>query len=908
MNSHPPFLPPHGKDKPAMAAISGTRVEKFLDYSASIRPDGPPDYIRLAMVRALRHADACPSPRAEEAKLACARRYAVPEDSVVFGNGTSELFTALARALKACDCPVAAVPEPDFSEYASACGKAGLMVTHPACTLTRTTRRIATSSKTYLDWRLPENALLALPHGAAVFLANPGCSAGTFLGPQKIIALMHRRPDLIWVLDETFQDYVARDSQVSFLPLLGTHLSCPSSSSLPAASRCVVVRSLTNFHGLAGVRVGFMAANPDLAARIQGELPLWNVNCFAIAAALAVLNPSLENVADERATRARNRKNRRELAAMLASLQLDLCRPAANYLLFRLDKPDPELAMRLLHERSIAIRGCATCPNLDDGRWYSVAVRDRDDNMRLVSALREVGSLAGNTVCVAPYILPGRPRPALMLQGTSSGAGKTLMAAAFCRIFRQDGYDAAPFKAQNMSLNSGVTCDGLEMSRAQILQARAAGIAPDVRMNPVLLKPMTDKGSLVVLMGKPHAVLDAGAFLKERTSLRQPIREAYHSLAAEHEIMVLEGAGSPGEVNLKSADLANMNMAMDAAARVLLVGDIDRGGVYASFLGTWLTFTACERRLLAGFLVNRFRGDASLLQPAHDYILKATGVPVLGVVPYIPRLDLPEEDSLSLSESMMHCAAMPDPLDIALIVLGRTSNFTDMAPLAMEPDVTLRPVHCAGDWGSPDVIVLPGSRSVALDAQKLAEKGLTGKILEHAHAGGWVVGICGGMQILGEEICDPGHIESQYDVMPGLGLLPLTTTLEPARAQHYRERVRTPLGVPCQGYEIHHGQTMLHSDKAELFTPDDTAGNDTNAFLGMLYGHCLGTYLHGLFDNDVFRRRFLDMVRTSLGKKPQGRILATWDLDASLDKLAATVREHVDMAAIYSLLRLRCHS
>ncbi len=884
-----------------MAAFSGTRTEDICDFSVNVRPDGPPDYIRLALVQALCAADAYPSPRAEEARAACARRYHLPEDCLVFGNGTSELFVALARALKEKGCPVAAIAEPAFGDYAVACQKAGLATTHPACVLKE--RRARRGCRAQLDWELPCEEILALPEGAAVFLANPGNPAGTFLAPGRLLALMNRRPDIVWVLDEAFALYVARDSLVSFLPLLAAHLSDPAHSPLPANVRCVIVRSLTKFHALAGVRVGFMAAPADLAQSVQGEVPLWNVNCFAMAAACAVLTPSAQNAADERATRAQNRKNRAALMDMLAPLALSVCRSCANYLLLRLDSPMPDLARDLLKKHGIAIRDCATYPTLRDGTWFRVAVRTHEDNVRLAQALGECVGLAKNAS--APAFLQKRPVPALMLQGTSSGAGKTLMAAAFCRIFRQDGYSVAPFKAQNMSLNSGVTWDEMEMSRAQILQARAAGIAPDVRMNPVLLKPLSDRGSQVILMGKPHAVLDARAFLEARTHLREPICQAYHSLAQEHDIMVLEGAGSPGEVNLKTSDLVNMNMALEAQARVLLVGDIDRGGVYASFLGTWLTFTARERSLLAGFVVNRFRGDASLLRPAHVYVEQATGVPVLGVVPYVPHLDLPEEDSLSLSSSMVHEATMPDSLDAALIVLGRTSNFTDMAPLALEPDVTLRPVHSVEEWGSPDIIILPGSRSVALDAKKLDEMGLTERILEHAQKGGWIVGICGGMQMLGEEVRDPGHLESEYDVMPGLGLLPLSTTLEPAKALHYREHVLTPLGVPCQGYEIHHGQTVLRGDgEAALFKLSESEA-ESSGFLGVLHGHVLGTYLHGLFDNDTFRRRFLDMVRTSLGKKPQGRILATWDIDSSLDKLAATVRENIDMQTIYHTLGLK---
>ena len=295
-----------------------------------------------------------------------------------------------------------------------------------------------------------------------------------------------------------------------------------------------------------------------------------------------------------------------------------------------------------------------------------------------------------------------RHTPALMLQGTSSNAGKSILAAAYCRIFRQDGYNVAPFKAQNMSLNSGVTAAGDEMGRAQIVQAQAAFVDPDVRMNPILLKPHSDTGSQVVVLGQPIGHMGVLDYFKKKKELWKTVTEAYDSLAAGHDVMVLEGAGSPGEVNLKAHDVVNMRMAEHARASVLLVGDIDRGGVYASFLGTWMTFTNAERRLLTGYIVNRFRGDASLLGPAHEYMLDHTGTPVLGTIPYIRDLNIPEEDMAGFSWGHAGCGEKKEgALDIAVVMLRHVSNYTDFAPLAAEPDVSLRPVRRAEEWGDP---------------------------------------------------------------------------------------------------------------------------------------------------------------------------------------------------------------
>ncbi len=881
------FLPAHGGDRQALARFSGRDAGSIIDFSVNTRPDGPPEYLRLAMIRAMNEAGVYPSPDAVELRELCARRYGLSPDGVVFGNGTSELLHALARVLVKRGCPLAVIPEPAFADYARACATAGLPCGHPACALREDARR------NLLDWELPREAILAAPEGACVFLANPGNPAGTWLSPRALATLAQERPDMTWVLDEAFVTYAGRDSLASCLGRIASPNHLPN---------LVILRSLTKFHALAGARVGWLAADPELALAVRAELPTWNVNCFAMACARAVLENGPEARRDERLARAANRAGRRRLAALLSPLPLKLCRSCASYLLMRLNRPAPDLARRLLREHGIALRDCANYHGLKEGRWFRVAVRGPEDCRRLAAALRALlGARPGAT---APA--PARRRtPALMVQGTCSGAGKSVLCAAFCRILRQDGYDVAPFKAQNMSLNSGVTMDGLEMGRAQILQARAAGLPPDARMNPVLLKPLTDKGSQVILLGRPRSTLDARAFLHERRALRAPICEAYHSLASEHEVMVLEGAGSPAEVNLKEADLVNMNMAREAGARVILAGDIDRGGVYASFLGSWLTFSGDEKALLAGFCVNRFRGDASLLAPAHDYMLRATGLPVLGVVPWISQLRLPEEDSLSLAASLREPASLPDPLDVVMVVLGRASNFTDMAPVGAEPDVSLRLVREAKDWGRPDLVVLPGSRSVAADMARLKAAGLDRLIFDHARAGGWVVGLCGGMQIMGERLLDPDHVESDNESMQGLGLLPLTTTLASGKVLTRLEHVATPFGPETSGYEIHHGHTHVTAAGADMPRFTRPGQTDEADLLGLTHGRLVGTYLHGLFDDDTFRRAFLDTVRKSLGKRPRGRILTRWNPDAELDRLADVVRASLDMPALYRLLGLR---
>lgn len=490
-----------------------------------------------------------------------------------------------------------------------------------------------------------------------------------------------------------------------------------------------------------------------------------------------------------------------------------------------------------------------------------------------------------------------------MLQGTTSNAGKSVLATAFCRILLQDGFRVAPFKAQNMSLNSFVTRAGGEMGRAQVVQARACRLEPDVRMNPVLLKPNTDTGSQVIVLGKPVANMKVAAYTRFKASLRATVHAAYDELAGESDAMVLEGAGSPAEVNLKAHDLVNMTMARHARAAVLLVGDIDRGGVYAHFLGTFACLESWERRLLKGYIVNRFRGDARLLGPAHDFLRRRTRRPVAGVVPFLRDLDLPEEDSVTFKAGGPQTRSRRrDAVDIAVLDLPHISNFTDFDALRAEPDVTLRIVRQASRLGAPDAVIVPGSKNVPGDLQYLRDSGLAAALLR-LRAGGRarVIGICGGFQMLGESIRDPHGLESgKGSSFEGLGLLPLRTVLE--REKHLGLTLATHIAsrTEVRGYEIHHGRTAAGRGVVPLMT---SAAREAAA-VGTSDGRCWGTYLHGVFDADAFRRVFLDELRRDRGFRPLRALQARYDIEPALDRLADAVRAAVDMKQIYRWMGL----
>lgn len=503
-----------------------------------------------------------------------------------------------------------------------------------------------------------------------------------------------------------------------------------------------------------------------------------------------------------------------------------------------------------------------------------------------------------------------KAKPALMLQGTSSNAGKSVLAAAFCRIFLQDGLSVAPFKSQNMALNSYVTPDGLEIGRAQAVQAAACRLEPDVRTNPVLLKPNSDTGSQVVVMGRPVGNMRVREYVQYKAKAFEQARKAYDSLAAEHDIVVLEGAGSPAEINLKQHDIVNMQMANYAQAKVLITGDIDRGGVFASLVGTWELLDPWERNLVAGFLLNRFRGDASLLDPALEYVTARTGVSFFGVVPYVGQLGLPEEDSVTFKEALRGQAGYAgagkekdELLHIVVIDLPHISNFTDVDALKAEPDVCLRVVDSVEAllaYGQPHAVILPGSKNTLGDLATLRRNGLADALFRLVQQGCSVVGICGGFQMLGEKLADPDAVESDSGRCEGLGLLPVDTVIGTEKTLSRTSGVHVPSGSAVHGYEIHHGKTVATGDVTTFIRGDGDAALGIASPSGKVWG----TYLHGVFDADEFRRAFLDDLRVKAGMQPAGRVLAPYSIDSALDRLADVVRASVDMRAVYNVLGL----
>jgi len=496
--------------------------------------------------------------------------------------------------------------------------------------------------------------------------------------------------------------------------------------------------------------------------------------------------------------------------------------------------------------------------------------------------------------------------PVLMVVGTASSVGKSVLVTALCRIFAQDGVRVAPFKAQNMSNNAAVTPDGLEIGRAQAEQAAAAGLEPDVLMNPILLKPQGDRTSHVILNGQPAGTLTSADFLRRKRDFWPHVEHALHQLRQRYELVIVEGAGSPAEPNLQATDIVNMRVARHSDAVTLLVGDIDRGGVFAHFLGTIELIPPEDRALVAGLVINRFRGDPALLAPAIDVVKQRTGVPTFGVIPWIEHLGIADEDAVVLERIPgTPTSSEQGEVDIAVIRLPRIANFDDIDPLLAEPGVRVCWVESTEALGIPDLIVIPGTRATIADLAWLRESGLATAIVARAEAGAHLIGICGGYQMLGTSLTDLEGIEApRGTTVPGLGLLPLETSFHPTK--HTRRvtgviaantgQWSAAAGIPVSGYEIHMGQTSAQPGVSlrgliALDGQSDGAVSEDGAIAG--------TYLHGLFHNDALR----DHLLTSLGRPPSTRThVAQVAQQAAFDRLAATVRAHLDIERIKRLI------
>ena len=481
----------------------------------------------------------------------------------------------------------------------------------------------------------------------------------------------------------------------------------------------------------------------------------------------------------------------------------------------------------------------------------------------------------------------------VMFAGTGSDVGKSIVAAAFCRIFKQDGYSPAPFKAQNMALNSFATPEGFEIGRAQAVQAEAAGIPCHTDMNPLLLKPQSDHTSQVILHGKPIGNKNAYDYWRRGTSdidYRREVCDAFDRLAARYNPIVMEGAGSISEINLRDTDLVNLPMARHAHADVILVGDIDRGGVFASVYGSIALQSPEDRHLIKGIIINKFRGDMRLFDEGRKMLEDICGVPVLGVIPYYKDIYIEEEDSVALAQKSMQ--AERGKVNVAVIMLRHLSNYTDFDALERDPRVHLFYTNNTADIKKADIIILPGTKSTLHDLYELRRNGCAQAIVRAHREGATVLGICGGYQMMGMEVLDPDHVEGDIERLPGLGLLPTTTTMN---GDKQTRQVNSQYG---KGYEIHQGETRPVGDSksSPLLRLDD--GREDGYIVD---SKCMGTYVHGILDNTPFVDFLLEPFKDKITEGDKPFDYAAFK-EEQYDKLAAHVRQYVDMEQIYKIL------
>ena len=500
---------------------------------------------------------------------------------------------------------------------------------------------------------------------------------------------------------------------------------------------------------------------------------------------------------------------------------------------------------------------------------------------------------------------------AIMVQGTMSNAGKSLVTAGLCRVFNQDGYKVAPFKSQNMALNSFITRNGAEMGRAQVVQAEAANIEPSALMNPILLKPTSDKGSQVIVNGEAIGTMSASEYFAFKTQLIPEIMKAYNQLDVENEVIVIEGAGSPAEINLRGQDIVNMGMAKMAKSPVLLVADIDRGGVFASIYGTLMLLEEDERAMVKGLVINKFRGDIDILRPGLEMIEEKTGIPVVGVLPML-KVDIEDEDSLS---ERLDGRSEVQAVDIAVIKIPRMSNYTDFNVFERIPGVSLRYVKSVGELQNPDMIIIPGTKNTIGDLLWLRQSGFEAEILKRAHAGTVVFGICGGYQMLGTKLSDPFGVEEGGDVA-GIGLLDVETIFAEKKrtiqVEGYFNNVqgifKALSGSQFHGYEIHSGVTNFAissslSTMKPIYEEGDVVPEGSQNITKEM--NVYGSYVHGIFDGDGIAKSIVDALLAKKGMRPEEvhTISFAEYKQKQYDILAEQVRKNLDMKKIYEILK-----
>jgi len=885
----------HGGNPHKSLREGALQGDDWVDFSANINPLGLPGELKYAILQTAEEVEGYPDPESFEFVGAICGRLGVKPENVAVAGGASELFFLITRYIarqiakniaQGAGKPRALIVAPSYSDYERAARSEGLQIDY---------HELSPEN----NFTLNVEALAEKLRGdEVVFLGRPNNPTGTFVYRKDLENLIHKNPESFFVIDEAFLNFLSFDQD----------RDNPETNPGESLSGCIlpnlfVVTSLTKMYSIAGLRVGFAVGPAGHIAGVKALQSSWPLSAIAQkTGALVMKNDSLYLTHAE-TTRKLVATERNFLFEKLRGISAIRVFPSSvNFILFKVledfrDKNNPgETLYDNMVTSGILLRPCKNFYGLDPS-YYRVAVLDRPANEKLVRALEQY---------FAPVKTPGTGRaqkkktPALAILGTGSNVGKSLLTAAFCRIFLNEGLRVYPFKAQNMSLNSAVTRDQMEISRAQYLQAQAARVEPDVRMNPVLLKPVGKLTSQVILLGKPIGNQGYRQYRENKETIVKTVHEAYDDLSANADLVIIEGAGSPVEMNLKDHDIVNMKMAEYAAAKVLLAGNIDFGGIYASLAGTLMLLSKKERQRVIGLIVNQFRGDESLFQEGRGLLEKITGKPVFGVIPYVEKLLLPDEDSMAFSARQNGTGAGGEisTLEIFAVRLPHMSNFTDFDPFFQQGEIRLTFLESppSASTPAPDVLILPGSKNVMSDMAWLNETGLSNYIRHlRNNFETEIVGICGGFQMLGNQVRDPHSIESDRGEIGGLGLLDMTTGLASDKTLRRFSGKHLNSNLPISGYEIHHGITEGR-ERPVVESALKSADPGSTDIVGFISAdrRVWGTYIHGLFDNDDFRRWFFNCLLAKKNLPPLENIVP-YDIDSAIENFAAVVRQNVDM-------------
>ena len=859
------------------------QTENLIDFSANINPLGIPEWVRPLLSRHFHSLAHYPDPDYLDSRKAMALYYQIPLDNILLLNGVAEGLAFLGHILPKTKIITL---DPSFKGYQKIFQEKNLLEPLKINSLVSDQELFQGLQSTIEKNKGP----------ISILINNPQNPTGRLFPRSLLHDFIIKNPKTFFIIDEAFLDFTDQKS-LAF--------------EIKSLNNLLVFKSYTKILALPGLRMGALFGPTNLILKMKELIPTWNVNHLSSEVMGFYYKEKRKEEKEGSSSFTQTIKDKvgelkksfkQKLNSQFPNLKV--WDSAVNFFLLEFEKEEAHLVHEeFLKKEGIATRVCHDFTYLNSKKVLRLAVRPREEQDAFIQALHNY-FLKTKTSQKGVLNKKRRKTPAIMLQGTTSNAGKSLLATAFCRIFHEDGHSVSPFKSQNMALNSFVTKEGHEIGRAQAVQAMASKKEASVLMNPILLKPNSDIGSQVILHGKPVKHMHFKEYFKIKMEYFEEVKKAYDEIASQSDIMVIEGAGSPSEINLKSKDIVNMNVARYAKANVYLASDIDRGGMFASFLGTFETFKSWEHNLVKGLLINRFRGDASLLDSGIQFLEDSTNIPVVGRIPNINNHMIPEEDCLEFKSGALNDQSLlEDRLDIVVIDTPRISNFTDIDALRGEPDTRVRMVDHPSKIGNPHIILLCGSKSVYRDLSFIKKTGLDKAILKLLKEGSSsIVGICGGYQFLSQSIHDPDKIESETTSFKGLDLLDLTVEMKKEKHLSQVEATFLPWQSPLKGYEIHHGKTeVIGTNLKEIVINKETSkaiGHST------LDGRVWGSYLHGLFDDNQFRRQFLDHHRSKNGKRPLQKVVYEYDTDKAISNLAQIVRRSTNLERIYGDLNL----